>query len=94
MRREATRFSVLLAAFILVMQLSALAPVTQAMQCGTGATTQMRPIGRTPTRQSDADGCRLKCRREYRRCLRLAGNNKRRKRACYIRYNSCMMRCG
>jgi hypothetical protein len=95
MRRRSTRFSMLLVAFVLVTQLAAFAPVTQAMECGGGTSqAQARPMQRTPTRQADADGCRLKCRREYRRCLRLAGNNLRRKRACYIRYKNCMMRCG
>jgi hypothetical protein len=94
MKREAARFSLMVATFILITQLSAISTVTQAVQTeNKNQTYQMRSMP-TPTRQANADACRRKCRRVYNRCLQAAGTNAARRRACRSRYGTCLMHCG
>ncbi|HEY0324171.1 MAG TPA: hypothetical protein VGC66_24710 [Pyrinomonadaceae bacterium] len=93
MKREAARFSLMVATFILLTQFSAFNTITTAMQGGGNGnkTAQMQTM---PTRQANADACRKKCRIAYRQCLRRAGGNAARRRACYNRYKTCLMHCG
>lgn len=38
--------------------------------------------------------CRLRCSRQYRRCLRAAHGNRIRIRRCRLIHNRCLQRCG
>lgn len=107
MKRETARFSLLVVTFVLVTQLFALAPLTQAMQCGGQGngnkkqTYAMRvdpdpaqPGTRGRRRRGMGRNCGWRCRREYSRCLANAGGNQGRRRACAVRYRNCLRRCG
>lgn len=99
MKREATRFSMMAVTFILVTQLFAPVPVSEAGQSERQRTYSMRVDpqpgqGQGRRRRRGGEGwCYRRCRREYDRCLAYAGNNWGRRRACQIRYRNCVRRC-
>jgi hypothetical protein len=44
-------------------------------------------------RHAPSRHCRTRCAREYRMCVRAAGNNPGRRRSCAVRYRNCLRRC-
>lgn len=97
MKREAARFSMMAVTFILVTQLFAPAPVSEAGQSERQRTYSMRvdpqPGSQDQGRRRGRSWCYRRCRREYNRCLAYAGNNWGRRRACQIRFRNCVRRC-
>lgn len=94
MKREATRFSLLIVTIILVTQLAALSTVTQAAQTQRGKQTYMRKIPSEGQVSSGQRRCLRRCKREFERCIEQAGGSERRRRACEARGRNCVRRCG
>ena len=94
MRRETTRFSLLIVTLILVTQIFALYTTTQAVQPRKNKQTYMRKIPSESQVSRRQRRCLLNCRREFQRCLNWAGRNQGRRRACEVRGRNCVRRCG
>ena len=94
MKRGVTRFSMLFVAFILLAQLSALSPVTQAVQSNKNRQTYMRKIPSEGQVSNSQKRCLRRCKRALDICLARAGNNRGRQRACAVRGRACARRCG
>ncbi len=88
------RFSKLFVAFILITQLYALSPVTQAVQTNNNKQTYMRKIPSSGKITASQKRCLERCKPALDRCLAQAGNNERKKRSCAVRARSCARRCG
>lgn len=99
MKREATRFSLMVVIMILVTQLYSAVPVSHAAQNNNRPRTYSMRIdpntqpGRGSRRRSGQNWCFRRCRREYRNCLSYAGTSYGRRRACAVRYRNCLRRC-
>lgn len=100
MKRKAMHYSMMLATFMLVTQLFAFAPVSQAGQSERRQRTysmrvdpSAQPGTRRMRRRGQQNWCYRRCRREYSRCLSWAGGNMGRRRACAVRYRNCVRRC-
>lgn len=103
MKRETTRFSLLVVTFALAAQLFIIMPVAQTAQDnrnGNRKRTYAMRVDPGASQQQNSNGnglgrnCRWRCRRTYSRCLAYAGNNPGRRRACAVRYRNCLRRCG
>lgn len=95
MKREATRFSMLVVTFILVTQIFALSPVTQGVQkTRNEKQTYMRKIPSERQVSSGQRRCLRRCKRAFEQCIEQAGGNAGRRRACEARGRACVRRCG
>ncbi|HEX8174703.1 MAG TPA: hypothetical protein VF543_06250 [Pyrinomonadaceae bacterium] len=99
MKREVTRFSMMVVIVMLVTQLYGAIPVSQAFQSDNRPqrrSMRIDPQTEPGTRTGQRGGqnwCYRRCRREYSRCLSYAGRSWGRRRACAIRYRNCVRRC-
>ncbi|HEX8747180.1 MAG TPA: hypothetical protein VF717_08260 [Pyrinomonadaceae bacterium] len=104
MKREVTRFSMMVVIVMLVTQLYSAVPVSQAFQSDNRPQRRSMRIDPTTTttttqssqstgQQGGQNWCYRRCRRQYSRCLSYAGESRGRRRACTIRFRNCVRRC-
>ncbi len=98
MKRAVKISHMLVVAFVLVSQVSALALTAQAALQGNKRTYMKKiPPPAQPINNNSGTGqnyrCIRRCRRAYNQCLFWAGNNRGRRRVCAVRYRNCVKRC-
>jgi hypothetical protein len=99
MKREVTRFSMMVVIVMLVTQLYSAVPVSQAFQSDNRPQRRSMRIdpNTQPSQRTGQQGgqrwCYRRCRRQYSSCLSYAGTSRGRRRACAVRYRNCVRRC-
>jgi hypothetical protein len=84
MKRKHTSIMFFIAILALTAQLSFISPTASAQNTNSSTTMQNGNMGIPYNR-----GCRRRCDKAYRRCLRSSKNP----RACRVHYRNCLRRC-
>ncbi|MDT4969570.1 MAG: hypothetical protein QOJ64_4307 [Acidobacteriota bacterium] len=89
MKHQHARFLLFMLAMALTAQMSIASSTLTRVQ-----NTNSSTISEQDTRVPAPSRCRIRCRRAYGVCIRLADGSAARRRSCMLRYRTCLRRCG